>query len=507
MEKALDKWYGKLKHEAIKIKRQAKAVAELETPFERNLREATSNKRWGCPNSVLHEIALDAQTYKYRQKIMTRALENLNGNQEKWRRILKTLIMLEYLIKNGGDNIADELRGEQLLFRRLSNFQFREDGQDRGSGVREKADTLVKLLNDKEFLKAEREQAKMHHSKLTNQGPTAIGGGRKSPTKEASTSANVISSAINEALNEFRPGVGVGDSKSLSSSQAAELERRFNRLKGEQMAERAAKENVNRLEERGRSSRSPRPTSPEDVPKEDKYGLFDPSFALRDMRDDSDSDRSQGAPRGRGSSSKGMEAAPANIDLLDMDDEPARAGPSPAAGSSSADDWAEFCTPASSSTPSAPRFQAPPPATSATSASPNNLMDFVDGPSPSPPQPSSDFGANFTSFDSPGNFFEAEFQSAPSTAGSGPWNMGGGGPGVSPDRNHLSGYSQPQPQQPMYSTSTEGPTFSGTFLDGMGAGAADMCNLQISDNVKAPAGKTQSPGRALQELDAFQLGT
>ena len=58
---------------------------------------------------------------------MTRALENLNGNQEKsehsgklfvataavkrfrWRRILKTLIMLEYLIKNGGDNIADEL--------------------------------------------------------------------------------------------------------------------------------------------------------------------------------------------------------------------------------------------------------------------------------------------------------------------------------------------------------------------------------------------------------------
>ena len=27
----------------------------------------------------------------------------------------------------------------------------------------------------------------------------------------------------------FRPGVGVGDSKSLSSSQAAELERRFNR--------------------------------------------------------------------------------------------------------------------------------------------------------------------------------------------------------------------------------------------------------------------------------------
>lgn len=58
---------------------------------------------------MLHELALDAQTYKYRQpfgkascllaggrKIMARALESLNGNQEKWRRILKTLIMCAY---------------------------------------------------------------------------------------------------------------------------------------------------------------------------------------------------------------------------------------------------------------------------------------------------------------------------------------------------------------------------------------------------------------------------
>jgi hypothetical protein len=35
---------------------------------------------------------------------------------------------------------------------------------------------------------------------------------------------------------------------------------------------------------------------------------------------------------------------------------------------------------------------------------------------PSSAAEGSDFGANFTSFDSPGNFFEAEFQSAPSTS-------------------------------------------------------------------------------------------
>ena len=109
---------------------------------------------------------------------------------------------LEYLIKNGSENIADELRGEQLMFRRLANFQCREDGQDRGSGVREKAEMLVKLLNDKELLRSEREQAKLHHSKLTGAGPTAMGGGRRSPESSGSGVPSVLTAAFNEAMNE-----------------------------------------------------------------------------------------------------------------------------------------------------------------------------------------------------------------------------------------------------------------------------------------------------------------
>ncbi|CAE7208330.1 Epn2 [Symbiodinium natans] len=307
MEKALDKLYGKLKHEAIKIKRQAKAVAELETPFERNLREATSNKRWGCPNSVLHELAIDSQTYKCRQKIMSRCFENLNGNQDKWRRILKTLILLEYLVKNAGDNIADELRGEQLTFRRLANFQCKDEGQDRGSGVREKAEALVKLLNDKDLLKLEREQAKLHHTKLTGGGPTAIVGGRGS---QSTTTNSSVSSVLGDALNELRPG---NDSRTLSASQAAELERRFNRLKEEQLAERAARERGYKTEGRATSDeavgRAEAEDGPPDGPREDRFGLFDPRFAPQEG--DSDSDGSPVRPSNR-------QAAP-DVDLLDLD--------------------------------------------------------------------------------------------------------------------------------------------------------------------------------------------
>eukprot|EP00437_Effrenium_voratum_P049961 CAMPEP_0181542016 /NCGR_PEP_ID=MMETSP1110-20121109/77696_1 /TAXON_ID=174948 /ORGANISM="Symbiodinium sp., Strain CCMP421" /LENGTH=284 /DNA_ID=CAMNT_0023673699 /DNA_START=156 /DNA_END=1007 /DNA_ORIENTATION=+ len=273
---------------------------------------------------------------------MTRALESLNGNQEKWRRILKT----------GGENIADELRGEQFTFRRLASFQCREDGQDRGGGVREKAENLVKLLNDKDLLRSERDQAKLHHTKLTGGGPTAMGGGRSQSSGSSGSNdiSKVVSSALNDALGEFRPGGP--DTRSLSSSQAAELERRFNRLKEEQMAERAAKERGgNRLEERSAGSRSPRDEE-RSGPKEDKYGLFDPSFAPRDGND-SDSDQSPSRVPGK------QAPAPA-VDLLDMDDgEPSRAAPYTSAPEQVDEGWADFCTPSTSSAPSMPRDAVP----------------------------------------------------------------------------------------------------------------------------------------------------
>ena len=61
---------------------------------------------------------------------------------------------------------------------------------------------LVKLLNDKELLKSEREQAKLHHSKLTGAGPTAMGGGRRSPESSGSGVPSVLTAAFNEAMNE-----------------------------------------------------------------------------------------------------------------------------------------------------------------------------------------------------------------------------------------------------------------------------------------------------------------
>eukprot|EP00913_Durusdinium_trenchii_P018625 g17503.t1 len=240
-------------------------------------------------------------------------------------------------------------------------------------------------------------------------------------------------------MNEFRPGVG--DSRSLSASQAADLERRFNRLKEEQMAERAARENVNRFED-GKNSPSPR--RDEDTNPARACGDHSCFFVTAPLPlvfsgedNDSDSDRSVG----RGSGSK---APPSNIDLLDMDaEEPARTAP---AAQTVGEDWADFCTPATSSTP-VPRFEGPPSRMQPTSTGSNDLMDrdLVDAPSNPPP------GQDFTAFDSSDNFFEADFKSAqPSAMFEANWTSGqASGDVQAVDRSHMpSGYVQPP--QPAY---------------------------------------------------------
>eukprot|EP00933_Yihiella_yeosuensis_P042804 TRINITY_DN3746_c9_g1_i1.p1 TRINITY_DN3746_c9_g1~~TRINITY_DN3746_c9_g1_i1.p1 ORF type:complete len:585 (-),score=148.85 TRINITY_DN3746_c9_g1_i1:66-1727(-) len=418
IEKTMDKWYGKLKHEAVKIKRQAKAIAEVETPFEKNLREATSNRKWGCPNSVLLELAADAQSYKYRQKIMQRTWENLQGNQEKWRRILKTLIMVEYLLKNGTEQILPEVQSEQMCIRRLTSYQCKEDGLDRGTGVREKAECLLKLLNDKELLKTEREQAKQHRAKLHGNGSTSVSGGGRGHSS---------SDGFGHSGSGFSSGRG-----NISSSQASELNSRFDRLKQQQQQERAAREKDFRFndderdrdgdsQERRRQDDNRNRDSPRDNrPQQDSYGLFDPSFR---PSNDSGSDSDRGPIRRK--SDKNSKAPPQE-DLLDLGfggDDPA--APGAAADINSMVDWGTSFdstpqpVPAPAAASSSSGFKLapppPPPSTSAiagtvSSAAGGNLMDFMaDGSAD--PQPTTGEHKSMDLFDG------SDFNSGGYTAG------------------------------------------------------------------------------------------
>mmetsp|Transcript_12611 Transcript_12611/g.37455 ORF Transcript_12611/g.37455 Transcript_12611/m.37455 type:complete len:214 (+) Transcript_12611:149-790(+) len=167
------------------VKKATNRITQRESELEKNLREATSNQNWGCPNSLLHSISRASHDYQDCQTVMNEVWSGLQAKGAQWRRLLKTLNMLEFLIKNGNERIIDELRRDQYKVRPLADFSYSEDGKDKGAAVREKAKAIVELISDMAMLREQRDQARQHRDKMGGGADSAnyggnYGGGGKS---------------------------------------------------------------------------------------------------------------------------------------------------------------------------------------------------------------------------------------------------------------------------------------------------------------------------------------
>ena len=83
---------------------------------------------------------------------------------------------MDFLIKNGVERIIEETRDHLYKIRPLQEFNFYENGVDRGSGVREKSKQLIELLSSNETIREEREKARALRSKfvgISNDGRSA----------------------------------------------------------------------------------------------------------------------------------------------------------------------------------------------------------------------------------------------------------------------------------------------------------------------------------------------
>ena len=61
----------------------------------------------------------------------------LASEPKHWRRVYKSLLLLEYMAKNGPDRMVSELKSNQSVFTRLQDFQFIDDAhKDQGLNVR-----------------------------------------------------------------------------------------------------------------------------------------------------------------------------------------------------------------------------------------------------------------------------------------------------------------------------------------------------------------------------------
>ncbi|EEA05582.1 ENTH domain-containing protein [Cryptosporidium muris RN66] len=182
-----------------KMKKTASQILHPQTQLEKWLKEATSNTNWGCPTSILYEISRCSVDYHDYIVIQKCIWESLADKPNKWRRIYKTLVLIDYLIKNGVDRIVDEVRENIYRIRYLQEFYYTEEGKDKGGGIREKSKTIIGIINDPLLLKNEREKAKNNRNKY-------IGiNGRSHINKSNLISNKVNNNTYTERYDPFEP--------------------------------------------------------------------------------------------------------------------------------------------------------------------------------------------------------------------------------------------------------------------------------------------------------------
>ena len=141
------------------IRRQMKNMVNNYSDAEVKVREATSNDPWGPSSTLMSEISDLTYNIVALGEVMRMIWKRLNDNGKNWRHVYKSLVLLDYLIKNGNEKVAQQCKEHIVAIQTLKDFQFIEEQKDQGLSVREKAKQLVSLLRDDERLKSERSKA------------------------------------------------------------------------------------------------------------------------------------------------------------------------------------------------------------------------------------------------------------------------------------------------------------------------------------------------------------
>lgn len=148
------------------MRRTIKNVVKNYSSVEVKVREATSNDPWGPSSTMMSEIAEMTYQPVALGQIMAQIWKRLNDHGKNWRHVYKALVLLEYLIRSGSEQVASQCKQNIFAIQTLKDFQYLEDGKDHGLNVREKAKQVVSLLRDDEKLRNERSKAAKARERL-----------------------------------------------------------------------------------------------------------------------------------------------------------------------------------------------------------------------------------------------------------------------------------------------------------------------------------------------------
>ncbi|TBU48242.1 ENTH-domain-containing protein [Dichomitus squalens] len=120
-------------------------------------RNATCNDPWPPSGKEMFELA--QMTYRQGDfiDIMEVIDKRLNDKGKNWRHVFKSLVVLDYLLHSGSENVIVYCEENLYEIKTLREFQYiDEEGRDQGANVRQKAKDITNLLMDKRRLHQER---------------------------------------------------------------------------------------------------------------------------------------------------------------------------------------------------------------------------------------------------------------------------------------------------------------------------------------------------------------
>ncbi|KAE9414741.1 hypothetical protein Angca_006940, partial [Angiostrongylus cantonensis] len=161
------------------------------TEAENIVYEATNEDPWGPTGPQMKEIANCTFQYDGFNQVTNLLWKRmLEDNKTAWRRVYKSLMLLNYLLLHGSERVIGNARDHMFQMRALEQYKFIDErGRDQGLNVRHRVKTILELLGDDDKLRAQRKKVKSDN-KDRYQGYTSedIRMGRAAPCGGASNS-------------------------------------------------------------------------------------------------------------------------------------------------------------------------------------------------------------------------------------------------------------------------------------------------------------------------------
>ncbi|XP_073969307.1 uncharacterized protein isoform X2 [Rhodnius prolixus] len=147
------------------------------TEVEAKVREATNDDAWGPTGALMLEIAHATFTFEHFPEVMTMLWKRmLQDNKKNWRRTYKSLLLLNYLVRNGSERVVTSSREHIYDLRGLENYVFVDEyGKDQGINIRHKVKELIDFIQDDDKLREERKKAKKNKDKYVGLSSDAMG--------------------------------------------------------------------------------------------------------------------------------------------------------------------------------------------------------------------------------------------------------------------------------------------------------------------------------------------